>query len=1008
MKKLILYAIIIAGLGSISAQSYVKHFPEALSQVKSFQGNDSLKILAVMVEFQEDRYDATVGNGKFGSIYSHDYGDTIIDPLPHNAQYFEDHLLFAKNYFKKVSNGKVNISYKVLPEVLTVSKYMRDYSPGYNSTDFTNIGNLSKEVWELADQNFSSVKFSDYDLFIIFHAGVSSGIDLGTYSIDRNLPSIYMSSTALKKIFGNDFNGISVNNGSSYVTNSIIMAETESREYSDVQNNVYLYQFSINGLLVNNIASYMGLPDLFNTTTGRSVIGRFGLMDSQGMNANYGMFPPDLSPWEKIYLGWETPVTISNANQRINLAARLVASTGDTTLIKIPINSSEYFLVENRQQDALNNLVNVVYKKNGNTYTKTFHPDTSGYYYYIVPDSIDGGVVVDVDELDAAVPGNGIVIWHIDEDVINKNLSANTVNNGDVRGVAVVEADGINDIGELFTTVFGTTIGEGSEDDLWFKDNEAELYKNSFSNSTKPSSKTNSGANSLITIDNFAAASNKMGFNIEWGSGSLNLLAKVSADIGNNNRMLTASNFSDSNSVLIIGNTNLSIYNLNGKLEKTINDFSDILPVAFSYNSVDYIIGAKDNFINIYSKNSGIEKLSSITCESEVTALSVDKQQTVPYFLISTWGTTSEVHLLSLTDLLNQKSLGKSSFVIYNGDIRIKSFGVGQSFYSFLGDENFIEYSNQAESISIEGQTRKSIFSRNIDGNYVSVILMKDNRFVIHESRGSTSQFQIDSEDSITSFSVADILNNGKHYIVFANGNKIEAYSFNGVEAENSPFTLYTGEKFVNTPLIADIDNNGVQDIIAFTDAGNIYGIDPVKAQTLSFFPISFGAGLSATPAIVKQISPNSNSSVYPACLSLLTENNDLYSWQIGSDLGKSCWLGEFGDSYNSSFVDMPQSSTVVTEYFPSDKAYNWPNPVYENETNIRYYVSENSNVKIKIFDLAGDFVAELNDRALGGYDNETKWNVSNIQSGVYFARLSVKSDNGQSAEKIIKIAVIK
>ena len=1008
MKKLFLYAIILAGLGSISAQSYVKHFREAFSQVKHFQGNDSLKILAVMVEFQEDRYDATVGNGKFGSIYSLDYSDTIIDPLPHNAQYFEDHLLFAKNYFKKVSNGKVNISYKVLPEVLTVSKYMRDYSPGYNSNDFTNIGNLSKEVWELADKNFSSVKFSDYDLFVIFHAGVSAGIDLGTYSIDRNLPSIYMSKSAFKKVFGDDFSGISVNDSSAYVTNSILMAETESREYTDVQNNVYLYQFSINGLLVNNIASYMGLPDLFNTETGRSVIGRFGLMDSQGMNANYGMFPPDLSPWEKIYLGWETPVTISNTDQRINLAARITAFAGDTTLIKIPINSTEYFLVENRQQDALNNLVNVVYKKNGSTYTKTFHPDTSGYYYYIVPDSIDGGVVIDVDELDAAVPGNGIVIWHIDEDVINKNSADNTINNGDIRGVAVVEADGIKDIGELFTTVFGTTIGEGTEDDLWFKDNESELYKNSFSNSTKPNSKTNSGANSLITIDNFSAASDKMSCNVKWGSGDLQLLSKTAADIGNKNRMITASNFADSNFVLLIGDTNLYIYNLNGQIENKINDFSDILPAAFSYNSSDYIIGAKDNFINIYSKVSGSEKLSSITCDGEVTALSIDKEQAIPTVLVSIGNSSSKVHILSLTDLLNRTSIDKNYSVIYEGSFPIKSFTVGSSFYTFLGDNNFIEYSNEAESISIDGQTRKAILSKNDSGNYVSVILMKDNRFIIYENGGSTSQFTIASEDSITSFSVGDILNDGKLYIVFANGSKVEAYSFNGVEAENFPFTLYTGEKFVSTPLIADIDNNGIQDIVAFTDTGNVYGIDPAKAQTLSPFPISFGAKLSATPVLFQQTSQNSGSTVYPSCLSILTENNDLYSWQIGSEFGNCFWAGELGDSYNSSYVGSAESTTAETEYFPTDKAYNWPNPVYENETNIRYYVSENSDVNIKIFDLAGDFVAELNDRALGGYDNETKWDVSNIQSGIYFARISVKSDGGQSAEKIIKIAVIK
>ncbi len=394
MKKIFAFALILAGLGSLSAQSFVKHFPENKQLVKNFNENDSLKILAVMVEFQEDRYDATVGNGKFGSVYTQDYGDIIIDPLPHNAQYFEDHLLFAKNYFRKVSNGKVNISYKVLPEVLTVSKYMRDYTPVYNSNDYTPMGNFTKEVWELADKKFTGVQFKDYDLFIIFHAGVSAGIDLGTFTIDRNMPSLYLSGDALTKIFGNQFKGIPVNNGSAFINNSIIMSETESRESTDITGKVYIDQFSINGFLVSNIGSYLGIPDLQNTITGRSAIGRFGLMDSQGLNANFGMFPPEPSPWEKIYMGWETPVTISNQDQRVNITTKMTSTPGDTTLLKIPINSSEYYLVENRAQDALKNNAIITYKRSGNIYTKVVHPDTSG-YYYIMPDSIPGGVVID-------------------------------------------------------------------------------------------------------------------------------------------------------------------------------------------------------------------------------------------------------------------------------------------------------------------------------------------------------------------------------------------------------------------------------------------------------------------------------------------------------------------------------------------------------------------------------------------------------------------------------------
>jgi hypothetical protein len=93
--------------------------------------------------------------------------------------------------------------------------------------------------------------------------------------------------------------------------------------------------------------------------------------------------------------------------------------------------------------------------------------------------------------------------------------------------------------------------------------------------------------------------------------------------------------------------------------------------------------------------------------------------------------------------------------------------------------------------------------------------------------------------------------------------------------------------------------------------------------------------------------------------------------------------------------------------FFPDARVYNYPNPVYEGVTYIRYYVSEDANVNIKIFDLAGGLVEELNDNAIGGFDNETEWNINDIQSGVYLARIEASGVSGSSENKIIKIAVI-
>src|SRR3989339_162304 len=320
-------------LGSLSAQSF-------LTKINPFphtpDSQDTVKILAVMVDFQEDNDAATFGNGKFGTIYSKDYGTKILDPLPHNKEYFESHLLFVKNYFDKISKGKQAVTFTVLPDIFSVSKTMRNYSPPSNSNDFLPLADFTSEVWTIVDQLYPGFNFSDYNLFAIFHAGVG-----------REITS-----------FGSTF----------------------------------LFEITINGLIAASVASYLGLPDLFDTETGLSAIGRFGLMDGQSIFAYNGIFPPEPSAWEKIYLGWENPVTVTPGNFDLTLTAQAISSLTDTTIIKVPINSSEYFLIENRIRDASLDGAKVTYILNGQASTKIFPKDTAGFQSFAV-DSIDGVVL---------------------------------------------------------------------------------------------------------------------------------------------------------------------------------------------------------------------------------------------------------------------------------------------------------------------------------------------------------------------------------------------------------------------------------------------------------------------------------------------------------------------------------------------------------------------------------------------------------------------------------------
>lgn len=1012
MKK-IFFALMIA-LGSLSAQSFVTNvFHDTVLNSKANVASGTLRILAVMVEFQEDKYDATTGTGKFGSHFTKTYGDTIIDPLPHDANYFSDHLLFAKNYFTKVSRGKLDISYKVLPEVITVSKTMREYSPGYQSNDFTPLGNLSEEVWRLADQKFSNITFADYDLFIIFHAGVSNGLDLGIFSIDRNLPSLYLSTASLRKIFGNQFNGFTTKSGN--ISNTMLLPETESREQLYIDDSVGLLEISINGAIVANIASHLGLPDLFDTETGRSAIGRFGLMDGQAINANNGMFPPEPSAWEKIYLGWEDPKLISIDIHNSSLSTRINSLPSDTTLVKIPITSSEYYLLENRQQDARKDNVIITYRRGGATFTKEVLKDTSG-LFTITPDLIPGGVVIDVDEFDAAVPGNGIVIWHIDEKIINEKINANAINaDMNMKGVDVEEADGIQDVGQLFSSIFGPLIGEGSSEDFWYQGNPAKFYKNSFSPISKPNSNTNSGANSLITIDNFSAISNKMSFNLSFEQDNIKLIASKNLTLSGSTKIITSNGFATVNYIYIIDNSNLNKYDLNGNLVKTIQNFSDLQPIVFQYNSIEYVIGARGTVLNIYWKNAQEEKVKSLDCSGTITTLSADLSAIIPNILVGLWTSKAGAYMISLDVLLNAAVFNTSAILIGEQNDRILNFGIGNSFYTVLSKTGFSEYWNfpqtehQSLQISNDDYAKKSILTKDSQGNYISVILKTNNKFVTVNRGIIQSSFDVKSPVQINLFAVADLFNDNQNYILVTNGNSVEAYNFQGVMAKNFPFTIPAGENFVGTPLALDLNRDGFAEIIAFTDKGKIYAINPVIGEVLDLFPLTIGTQSGTSPILFGEELPTMGPlPTYRPYLAVLDPNDHLYVWNIASTQGKSYWSGEFGDVHNSSFVFASSSSQTITEFFPADQCYNWPNPTYGNTTNIRYYVSENSAVIIKIFDLNGELVAEFNATAIGGTDNETIWDVSKIQSGIYYASLTFNSDSGKSANKIIKIAVIK
>ncbi|MCG6915667.1 T9SS type A sorting domain-containing protein [bacterium BMS3Abin03] len=1004
MKKVFFLLILILCLGSLSAQTFKTSLLGPTSISKNLAASDTLKILAVMVNFAEDKDGATVGNGKFGSIYTEDYGTSILDPLPHNDEYFKSHIQFVKNYFSKVSNGKLAVEYTILEDTFSVSQAMRNYSPPPGSNDFTSLADFSVEAWTKADQVYPAFNFSAYNVFIIFHAGVGRDVSLpGSIGNERDLPSVYLSQSAFKNIYGSDFDGIPVSGGTFNIPNTMIIPETESRELETVSGK-YLFQITINGLLCASIGSYLGLPDLFDTETGLSAIGRFGLMDGQSIFAYNGAFPPEPSPWTKIRLGWAEPVTVNLGSNEVSVVTRLAAEIGDTVILKVPLNSSEYYLIENRNRDVNNDGSKVTLNINGKVETRTYDKDTTGYYSFDV-DTLEG-VVTDVDEFDWAVPGNGIVIWHIDENIINKKIAENKINTDKHhRGVDVEEADGIQDIGEKFYTVLGDeVIGEGEKEDFWYVSNPAELYQNRFANDTRPDTKTNSGANSLITIKDFSDIANRMNFKVEYGDSIVKPILSNEINLSSDNKSISISRFDNSPAYLILNGTNLVVHN-GTSIVKTLSDFSVFKNASVLENDILQIYGAKDSTLT-YSLSEGtttengeINVKRILSSAPVINTLDNGNKQVVIGTLdgkIITYSPASFGSLPQQQDMVDVSTQHLINKVAANGSFIASTGRMTNKIYP----QTHLFWSNEGTVELVDELPIDLAVTKDINGNNIAVVLTDKNRLYVINKSSIITEFNIKSNGNINSFSLTDLKQDGTNYIVLNNGNNIEAYNLTGAMADNFPFVDPESIGFVGTPLTADFEGDNKSEIISVTIDGRIFAIDGGTGKVIPGFPISAGSGIPVTPILY-----NTNSKTN---LAVLNDQNVLSVWSISSIDGKLYWTEENGNPQNSSFIEAAETGNAINQFFPTSRAYNYPNPVYGSETNIRYYVSEDSKINIKIFDLAGDFVAELNDNAQGGMDNETLWNVSDIQSGVYIVRIEATSTNGKKENAIIKIAVAK
>ncbi len=1015
MKKLFLAAVIILITANlIPAQTGNKRPELKLSHTISdnnkytprpyIRFTDSIKIVAILVDFQADTDPLSTGNGKFdlsNKYYNPNLQrDTVIDSPPYDSAYFADHLLFVKNYFAKSSKGKLNISYEIFGNVITLPKVMKEYSPQKNETNLK-LGEMFKSAWALADD---FIDFSAYDpqrtAFVLFHAGTGRDIDLtSVFGFDPtpyDIPSVYLGLKTLKDLYGQNYNGYVTQEGFT-INNTMIIPSTELREL-DLTSGKYLLQLGINGLLAGSVGSYLGLPDLFNTKTGKTAIGRFGLMDGQSLFSFNGIFPPEPSAWEKIYLGWVEPVVITSGDNSYTLKTSSVPQPQDSTIFKVLINSKEYFLIENRNRNPYNTGQTVYTRNRAFRDSTLFNKDIEGFVNYEIY-KVNGNLV-DVSYFDWSLPGDisdtanfrgGILIWQIDENIIEANFESNTINNNiDHKGIDLEEAKGSQDIGVTFNTPFGPITGDGTFVDFWYNGNHyvpSTIYKNEFTPTSIPNSLSYTLANNNIYITDFDTISSAMRFRVKVGSTQLSPIPGYPKYIGGNitnefSQLVPIDLNNDGKEELIVNNGNdlyafkndgTGLASANGLL---LNGFG-AMPASygyFGYLNENRIIAFKNNTTNstfgiLRLGTGGITDTGLVNLNYKISApaLVLDSSKAVLGF---SNGFVYE-KLLSANQLIPKDTLARAQVNKFTRDNSTNyRTGVEPQINIISGnfsDKNSSDYLAQLRSNELT-----------LNGNKINVEYNANIKYVIS----------------------ADVNKDGKQEILFTSNNYIYAVNYNGVLLDNFP--VKAESNILSGVSVADINEDGIFDILFTTQSGDLNCVS-MNGKQVSGFPVKAGPYNYSTPSLFN----------YNDTLAIGLIAGDGYVYLFKTDKRYKAenvlWKNYLKDKNfsNNNFRGI-SSQSVYSEKLPSDKVYNWPNPVYDSKTFIRYYINGNaSSVNIKVLDLSGELVTSLTGTVFANADNEVAWDVSKVQSGIYYGVIEAVID-GSKETKVIKIAVVK
>lgn len=494
---------------------------------------DTLQVFALRIQFQEEKNDnsLTTGTGLFDTDKK-DKDSYSLDPPGRRgtATYWLKHFEFAKNYYSTVSGGNVVIDARIFPgpsagsSAYTLDKQIIDYNrtgkkKGEKTAEFDEarsrdyltfvydaIAAAAKDSSEEGPFRIPLSKNPNVKrAYMIIHAGASRLLDggsMGTKGADTpgDFMDVYITgedwryllpdsakSKVVKPVAGIMSDGdtatscLYIPGGTTDTLHSVmVVSETASQDGLN---------WGINGIVVNQIGRELGMPNTFDVAKGISRLGYYDVMDFAGYNAGNGFMPSMPAAWERAYMGWGKVKEVRPvAGKPVTVDIAAAGTGGETEIVKVPLNASEYLLIENRQRSwnkAGEVSVFMVDKptEDADTSIRTVPVDSLS---LVFQDSVcvkgkctennkkAHGLIVGLDSYDAGLPASGIVVWRVNDWYLRETLEYGIANawGGDTLrdhqfGIAMIEADQVLSIGKTFKNALGEdTYDYGSGTDL--------------------------------------------------------------------------------------------------------------------------------------------------------------------------------------------------------------------------------------------------------------------------------------------------------------------------------------------------------------------------------------------------------------------------------------------------------------------------------------------------------------------------------------------------------------